>query len=349
MATTATSTTSSIAATAATATGSLETSTTTATSSIATTATAPLTISSYDSNIVGSDELYLLHVRSTSIPNKDWFLKGMVLLEDDTLLIHSLHGLFHASLNGECLSVLRKPCELIELWDQQSCVICNNSPMYSLSFCMISLWNFRTNQQSHLNNIPMHIFSMKTLRLSGQKEPFLAIGVNTGTVILLRVPSLENVYTVSVHSALKCMVISPLQEGDSFVCGFYCGSIVRWSTRSTVDDDKNEAGSHSQNEKPSGPFKMQLFEGHDKQINQVIQLRSDSRKLLSCAGLYSDCSTRIWDIQTGSCLCVIISNTTREPFELGSTGLIVAGFSCIEDLEHERRRSPVGRYQGHQV
>jgi len=258
-------------------------------------------------------------VRSTSVASVNLLYSKIVTpLDDDTILIEAGNELFHVSretgeiLNRRCAHI--ETHEMLTLWDQESVVICNycNYHNYHVTFF---LWNFRRGEKStpvkHMVNRIRFITP-----LGCGEEKYLAVGF--GEVHIMRVPSFEVIHILSVPSVSVGSVrwILPLLDGNSFMCRYKSGQLIRCYISSTGDDHKALRCS-----------KHQVFEGFDGPVAKVLQMRHDPRKLIVwCreSRQVSDVSYSIWDIETATLIHKLhyIKRWTKL-FELGDSRLLV--------------------------
>jgi len=161
-------------------------------------------------------------------------------------------------------------------------------------------------------------------------EKYLAVGLGDETTVhLLSVPSFETIYIFSKSSELlPVTIIYQLFEGNSFMCCYSCGTLVRWYLQ---DDSKSK----------KTVLKHQVFQERHKRICcvlDIIQMRYDTRKLVT----YTNSEVGIWDLNTATRLHLLTKElvfwSLQMFFELGNTGMFVAPYGQkIIDVREECR------------
>jgi len=225
--------------------------------------------------------------------------------------------------------------DLAALWDQESVVLFTYS--YHESKSIFCLWNFRRGLEKStlvkFENFPVRC--LETLQFSSShngETKYVAAGLASGVVYLLRVPSFEDVQRCSQPGAKSVQSILQLLDGDSFMCGHSCGTLVRW-----YRDDSNKK------EADEG-FKKQLFKGNNLEVIDLQQMRHDPRKLISCCGSDLKGNLSIWDIESATRLYVLPDIKVRRAqsiFELESSGLFMSLASLRPKIWDLSRVEPV--------
>jgi len=312
-------------------------------------------------NICGAvpNELMLSRVRTATFwVNKNTIVLKVVGLEDDTCLVQTETDLYHFSQKGECLNTINCGRVLWTLWDQETCITCSYSPYAAISFNnTLFTWNFRSNDPSIGIRVGISPTCLETIQWSSQSIKLLAAGCVDGKVHLLKFLSSEILHTLQGPSITEVKAILPLiivdgDDRDSIVCGFYCGTLVRWWRRPTdkrADVTVNRHNISSTKDSVGGwDFNQQVFMTSSADSNsnkcfrfvELVQLKSDSRKLVSNYGSYSGAAKiQAWDIESGQCLCVLPQHYSHNfILELGNSGLLVLSPSLQIWDTHEFRK-----------
>jgi len=219
------------------------------------------------------DEFMVSLVSYTSVPIDTKWLKKMIVLDDDTILLQTLDYVYHVSqatgeiLNFKWLKNEWKANDVLTLWDQESVVVCTREyPSYVAQNEVLYLWNFRAGgdgREGQVETKPLTtvefrgdtIQSMETLRLGDDNEKCIAVGL-ISEVRLMKVPSFDIIHTVSCPSAQSFRRILQLNhqqalgyDGLSFVAGSSNGLVIRWysdhSNNNTNNNNKNLSNSNN--------------------------------------------------------------------------------------------------------
>jgi len=137
-------------------------------------------------------------------------------------------------------------------------------------------------------------------------------------------PSGEVVHTFESPTTNGVKVILPLDDGDSFVCGFECETLVMWKRIGTQEESPTT----------SNLSFMQLLlhqtNAADRWYNVVdynLVLLKQSRKLISYVEDYNSKIVRAWDISSGQGISTApeLVSCRSAIIELGSNELLVVG------------------------
>jgi len=138
------------------------------------------------------DEFMVSLVSYTSVPIDAKWLKKMIVLDDDTILLQTMDYVYHVSqATGEILNLnwlkKGKANDLLTLWDQESVVVCTHEPpSYVAQNDIFYLWNFRARggEEGQVEKKPpttvkyrgYSVQSIETLQLGGDNEKCIAVG-----------------------------------------------------------------------------------------------------------------------------------------------------------------------------
>jgi len=225
---------------------------------------------------------------------------------------------YYVSRKGRILNIGDIGNAITALWDQESCIVCSVPSIGHLNpGGVFWVWSFRKkagDDSSRRVLLPGDVSCMEVLQLNCFEEKYVAAGFVNGDIQLLRAPSFEVVHTIRKPSALSVHAIHQLSDRNSFMCG-YSGGLVRW---------------HTSSDSIRGDFKQQVFEGLDSGKVELLQMRHDTRKLISRSKCYlyaHNHQASIWDIDTATLLYVIPERcilTSQFLFELGCSGFFVS-------------------------
>jgi len=272
------------------------------------------TTSQKESGVPNEVELYLVREARTKTRN---YMKKVILLEDsnnDTYLVQMGTDVRHLSRDGVRLNSVQADDAEVTLWDQGTCIIAERFTTTRrhdlLEGSTISTWNFRTNEPSLSKSVNLIIACIQSIQFRGHSTKLLIVGTRTGEVHLMRFPTFEIVHTFDSPSK-HIEVILPLDDGDSFACGFSCQTLVLWRSTSTKDEERVTTSNLN--------FSRQLLV-RDRTDNELeyYKLAQVNRKLVSYFADSSGRKTvRVFDISSGQCLSEVAERSPYPSLLLG--------------------------------